>query len=65
VEAARPGPQGTVFEGNRIVGARRGGAVRVESAGEGTFWKGNAIEGRPEGLEEVEGIRAGASTTVE
>jgi poly(beta-D-mannuronate) lyase len=65
VEEATLAPKGTIFEGNRVVAREGRFAVRVESAGEGTMWTDNAIEGALEGLKEVDGIRSAASATVE
>jgi poly(beta-D-mannuronate) lyase len=65
VEEATLAPKGTVFAGNRVVAREGRTAVRVERPGEGTKWKGNAIEGLLEGVEEVEGVRGGTVPAVE
>jgi|APTNR8051073442_1049403.scaffolds.fasta_scaffold11750_1 poly(beta-D-mannuronate) lyase len=61
-EATLP-PKGTIIEGNRVVAREGRSAVRVERAGEGTIWKGNAIEGPLDGMDEVDGVRGGAVST--
>lgn len=60
VEGATLAPKGTVFERNSVVAREGRPAVRIERSGEGTIWKDNAIEGRLEGMKEVEGVRGGA-----
>lgn len=60
VHEASLAPKGTIFEGNSVVAREGRPAVRIDRPGEGTVWKGNAIEGPLEGMGEVEGVRGGA-----
>jgi poly(beta-D-mannuronate) lyase len=64
VDEAMLAPKGTVFERNSVVAREGRPAVRVESAGEGTTWKDNAVEGPLEGMHEVDGVRVGALPAV-
>jgi len=64
VDEAMLAPRGTVFERNSVVAREGRPAVRVERAGEGTTWKGNAVEGPLEGMDEVKGVRGGALPAV-
>jgi poly(beta-D-mannuronate) lyase len=63
-EATLP-PKGTLFAGNRVVARSGRLAVRVETVGEETQWRGNRVEGAVEGMGEVPGVRAEDAKSIE